>query len=162
MSRPKPVEILLVEDNPADAELAQIGLRNGKILNEVRVVEDGESAIAYLRREGDYADAPTPDLILLDLNLPGMDGREVLEIVKNDVDLRMIPVVVLTTSDAAPDIRHAYSRYANSYMTKPVDFSQFHNLMSGLEEYWFNLVRLPSNTVDEDRQDIHPAITFQQ
>jgi len=139
----KPVEILLVEDNPADAELAQIGLKAGKILNDVTVVEDGESAIAFLRREGDFADAPVPDLILLDLNLPGMDGPEVLEIVKNDPALKMIPVVVLTTSDAVPDIERAYSNYANAYMTKPVDFSQFHDLMLGLEEYWFKLVRLP-------------------
>ena len=145
MSRARPVEILLVEDNPADAELAQIGLRNGKILNDVHVVEDGESAIAFLRNEGVYQDAPMPDLVLLDLNLPGMDGREVLQEIKSDENLKTIPVVVLTTSDAAPDIRRAYSNYANAYMTKPVDFVQFHELMTGLEEYWFSLVRLPSS-----------------
>ncbi len=145
--RMRPVDILLVEDSPADAELAQIGLRKGKVLNQVHIVEDGESAIAFLRREGDYVDAPTPDLVLLDLNLPGMDGREVLEIVKNDPELRMIPVVILTTSDAAPDIRQAYSNYANAYMTKPVDFAQFHELVAGMEEYWFSLVHLPSEVV---------------
>lgn len=144
-NRARKVEILLVEDNPADAELAQIGLRKGKILNQVHVVEDGESAIAFLRKTGAHSDAPTPDLVLLDLNLPGMDGREVLEIVKSDPELKVIPVIVLTTSDAAPDIRQAYANYANAYMTKPVDFAQFHELVAGMEEYWFSLVRLPSD-----------------
>ena len=154
MNQPKPVEILLVEDNPADAELAQIGLRQGKILNQVHVVEDGESAIEFLRREGEHAEAPTPDLILLDLNLPGMDGREVLEVIKGDQTLRLIPVVVLTTSDAELDIRKAYSSYANAYMTKPVNFKQFHELMSGLEDYWFRLVRLPSSLTN-DEHSVH-------
>lgn len=140
----RPVEILLVEDNPADAELARIGLRAGKILNDVHVVEDGEQAMDFLRRVNGYEDAPTPDLILLDLNLPGMDGRDVLRAVKTDPDLKSIPVIVLTTSNAAPDIADAYGNYANSFMSKPVDFEQFHSLMTGLTNYWFNLVHLPN------------------
>ncbi len=143
LHRAHQVEILLVEDNPADAELAKIGLRSGKILNDVHVVEDGEQAMAFLRREGTYEDAPKPDLVLLDLNLPGMDGREVLQEIKNDAALRSIPVIVLTTSDAAPDIARAYENYASGYLTKPVDFTSFHELMAGLADYWFSLVRLP-------------------
>lgn len=136
--------ILLVEDNPADAELAQIGLRDGKLTNEVYIVGDGEQAMDFLRNQGDYVDSPAPDLVLLDLNLPGMDGREVLRAIKTDPELRGTPVVILTTSDAAPDVAEAYSNYANAYMTKPVDFTQLHQLMKGLQDYWFTLVRLPS------------------
>ena len=121
---PRQVEILLVEDNPADAELAVIGLKSGDILNEVHVVEDGESAMNFLHRRGEYENAPKPDIVLLDLN--------------------PIPVIVLTTSSAPPDISEAYNNYANSYMTKPVDFDDFHTLLSGLTDYWFNLVHLPS------------------
>ena len=141
--RPEPVSILLVEDNPADAELALISLRRARVANEVNVVEDGEQAMSYLRREGEYGEATRPDLILLDLNLPGMDGREVLHEVKADESLRSIPVVVLTTSDARSDIEQAYGRYANSYMTKPVDFKQFHEMVTEMADYWFTLVKLP-------------------
>ena len=144
----RPVEILLVEDNPADAELALIGLRAGRVMNDVHVVEDGEQAMAFLTQGDGYEDAPRPDLILLDLNLPGMDGREVLKEVKNDPDLKSIPVVVLTTSNAAPDVSEAYTNYANSFMTKPVDFEKFHHLMTGLTDYWFNLVHLPDKAPD--------------
>lgn len=136
--------ILLVEDNPADAELAQIGLRDGKLTNEVHIVDNGEQAMDFLHHRGDHVDSPTPDLVLLDLNLPGMDGREVLRAIKTDPELRGTPVVILTTSDAAPDVAEAYSNYANAYMTKPVDFAQLHRLMRGLQDYWFTLVRLPS------------------
>lgn len=141
---PRQVEILLVEDNPADAELAVIGLKSGDILNDVHVVEDGESAMNFLHRRGEYQNAPKPDIVLLDLNLPGMDGREVLREIKTNDDLKTIPVIVLTTSSAPPDISEAYKNYANSYMTKPVDFDDFHTLLSGLTDYWFNLVHLPS------------------
>ncbi len=141
---PRQVEILLVEDNPADAELAVIGLKSGKILNDIHVVEDGESAMDFLRNQGEYAEAPKPDLVLLDLNLPGMDGREVLREIKQDDSLKTIPVVVLTTSSAPPDIAEAYGNYANSFMTKPVDFDQFSKLLEGLADYWFTLVHLPS------------------
>lgn len=144
-SATEPAVILLVEDNPADAELVLIGLESGKLTNTVRVVDDGEKAMAFLRKEGDYADAPTPDVVLLDLNLPGMDGREVLQAIKTDPTLRMIPVIVLTTSSATPDVASAYSNHANAYMTKPVNFHQFHDLMAGLQDYWFTLVRLPSS-----------------
>jgi two-component system response regulator len=141
----RPVEILLVEDNPADAELARIGLEDGKVNNDVHVVEDGEEALAFLRKEGNFHDAPSPDLVLLDLNLPGLDGRDVLREIKNDPELKAIPVVVLTTSDARPDVVEAYSNFANAYMTKPVDFQQFHDLMVGLKDYWFTLVKLPND-----------------
>jgi CheY-like chemotaxis protein len=140
----RPVVILLIEDNPADAELAQIGLRSGKLTNDVHVVIDGEQAMAFLKKQGEFADAPDPDIILLDLNLPGMDGREVLRAIKNDPSLCATPVIVLTTSDAAPDVNGAYASHANAYMTKPVDFEQFHELIQGLQDYWFTLVRLPS------------------
>lgn len=140
----RPVVILLVEDNPADAELVMIGLRSGKLANEIHTVEDGELAMAFLNREDPYGDVPTPDMVLLDLNLPGMDGREVLRRIKSDDRLKTIPVVILTTSDAMPDVAQAYSNYANAYMTKPVDFEQFRELMTGLTDYWFTLVRLPS------------------
>lgn len=139
----KPVSILLVEDNPGDAELAIISLRRAKVSNDVHVIEDGEQAMSFLRRQGDYQDAQRPDLILLDLNLPGMDGREVLQEIKNDEELRSIPVVVLTTSEAHIDVEAAYGNYANSYMTKPVDFQQFHKLIADMANYWFTLVKLP-------------------
>jgi CheY-like chemotaxis protein len=140
----QPAVILLVEDNPADAELATIGLESGKLTNKVYIAEDGEQAMAFLRRQDPFPTAPRPDLVLLDLNLPGMDGREVLEEVKSDPDLRTIPVIVLTTSNAGPDVAAAYRSHANAYMTKPVNFEKFHELMTGLQEYWFTLVRLPS------------------
>ena len=139
----RPAVILLVEDNPADAELAMIGLRSGHHTISVHTVETGEEAMAFLRREGDRAEAPRPDLILLDLNLPGMDGSEVLQEVKSDPALRTIPVVILTTSSAPPEIHSAYSNHANAFMTKPVHLDELNNLMGQLQEYWFGLVHLP-------------------
>ncbi len=138
-----PVEILLVEDSLADIELTKLGLREGKILNNLSVVRDGEEAMQFLRREGKFADAPRPDLILLDLNLPGKDGREVLHDVKYDDDLKKIPVVILTTSQADEDVIRAYGLHANAYMTKPVDFDGFVTVVKGLSNYWFTLVELP-------------------
>lgn len=137
-------EILLVEDNPADVELTRQGFAEGKIANNLHVVTDGEEALAYLRREAGFEDAVQPDLILLDLNLPGKDGRAVLEEIKRDEGLRTIPVVVLTTSDAQVDVLKSYQLHANAYMTKPVDFTQFVELVRSIGSYWFTLVRLPT------------------
>jgi CheY-like chemotaxis protein len=140
----KPIEILLVEDNPGDVRLTQEALREGKIGNSLHVVEDGESAMAFVRREGEFAGMPRPDLILLDLNLPRMDGREVLAQIKADPDLKRIPVVVLTTSRAEEDVLKAYELNANCYITKPVDFEQFIKVVSAVEEFWLTIVRLPA------------------
>lgn len=138
-----PIEILLVEDSPSDANLAIKKLKTAKVLNNLHWVDDGESAMEFLRREGKYTNAPRPDLILLDLNLPGMDGREVLAEVKSDPDLKRIPVVVLTTSDSEQDILKAYNLNANCYITKPVDIHQFINIMSLIENFWLTTVKLP-------------------
>ena len=139
----RPVEILLVEDSPADALLAQEALRGGKVWNNVHVVEDGEEALAFLRQTGAYAHAPAPDLILLDLNLPRKDGREVLSELKADAHLKVIPVVVLTTSQDETDVAQAYGLHANCYITKPVDFQQFTEIMRAIEHFWFRVVTLP-------------------
>ncbi len=139
----KPVEILLVEDNPGDVRLTIEGLREGKVRNNLQIVEDGAEALAYLKREGKYKDAVRPDLILLDLNLPKKDGREVLSEIKADEDLRHIPVVVLTSSKAEQDILRAYSLHANCYITKPVDLDQFISVVESIEDFWFSIVKLP-------------------
>jgi two-component system, chemotaxis family, response regulator Rcp1 len=138
-----PVEILLVEDSLADIELTKLGFREGKIANNLNVARDGDEAMMFLRREGPFADAPRPDLILLDLNLPGKDGREVLQEIKSDPDLKIIPVVILTTSHAEEDIMRAYGLYANAYMTKPVGLEGFVSAMQAINDYWFTLVELP-------------------
>ena len=141
----RPVEILLVEDNPGDVELTAEALRAGKISNQMHVVEDGESAMAYLRKEGGYAGVPCPDVVLLDLNLPRKDGREVLEEIKADPGLKKIPVIILTTSQAEEDILRAYNLAANCYITKPVDLDQFTKVVQSIEEFWFTVVKLPPN-----------------
>jgi CheY-like chemotaxis protein len=140
----RPIEILLVEDNPGDARLAMEALREAKVHNNLRWVSDGVEALAYLQREGPYARAPRPDLILLDLNLPRKDGREVLAAVKADEELRRIPVVVLTTSQAEEDILKAYHLNANCYISKPVDLEQFMKVIRTIKEFWLTIVRLPS------------------
>lgn len=140
---PKTIEILLVEDNPGDVDLTLEALDEAKIRNEVHVAEDGVEAMAFLRREGSYADAPRPDLVLLDLNMPRMDGRQVLEEVKKDADLRRIPIVVLTTSEDEQDVLDAYEHSANAYIVKPVDFQQFFGTIRALEDFWLTVVRLP-------------------
>jgi CheY-like chemotaxis protein len=137
------IEILLVEDNPGDARLTREALRDGKVRNNLHVVVDGVEAMAFLRREGRYADAPRPDLVLLDLNLPRKSGREVLADVKSDPALARIPVVVLTTSKADEDVAKAYEYHANCFITKPVDFEQFITVVRSIEEFWFTIVRLP-------------------
>lgn len=139
----RPVEILLVEDNPGDVRLAEEALREAKMSNNLNVVSDGVEALAYLRREGNHAGATRPDLMLLDLNLPKRDGREVLQEVKEDQDLRTIPVVVLTTSDAEADVIRSYELHANAYVRKPVDFDAFIEVVRTLEDFWFTVVKLP-------------------
>jgi CheY-like chemotaxis protein len=139
------IEILLVEDNPGDADLAREALQTGKVRNILHVVGDGEAAMAFLRRQGKYAAAPRPDLVLLDLNLPKKDGREVLAEVKADEDLKRIPVVILTTSKAEQDILKTYNLHANCYITKPIDLNQFIKVVQAIEEFWFTIVKLPPN-----------------
>lgn len=135
----RPVEILLVEDNPGDIELTRQGLKDGKILNNLSVVTDGNQAMAYLHREGDHAQATRPDLILLDLNLPGKDGRDVLEEIRADSALAEIPVAVLTASDMDADILKAYKLKANCYVTKPVDFEKFAEIVHQLDQFCFTI-----------------------
>ena len=142
----RPVEILLVEDSPTDVLLAQEALEHAKVLNNLHYVPDGVEALNYLRRQPPYADAVVPDLILLDLNLPRKDGREVLAEIKNDEELKRIPVVVLTTSKAEEDIHRAYGLHANCYITKPVDFDQFANVVKAIESFWFTIVTLPGHS----------------
>jgi two-component system, chemotaxis family, response regulator Rcp1 len=139
----KPIEILLVEDNPGDVRLTQEVLKDGKIHNHLNVVDDGEKAIAFLNRTGVYAHAPHPNLILLDLNLPRRNGLEVLKIIKTDEALRHIPVVVFTTSQAEEDIVSAYSLYANCYITKPIDLEQFIQSVKSIEDFWLTMAKLP-------------------
>jgi len=139
----KPVEILLVEDNPGDVRLTQETLKEFKVLNNLSVVGNGVEAMAFLRHEGRYAKASRPDLILLDLNLPKKDGREVLKEIKLDEQLKRIPVVVLTTSSAEQDILKTYELHANCYITKPVDLDQFIAVIKSIEKFWFTIVRLP-------------------
>ncbi|WP_238017033.1 response regulator [Dactylosporangium sp. AC04546] len=138
-----PIEVLLVEDDPGDVLMTQEAFEEHKVRNKLNVVQDGEEALAYLRREGRYAEATRPDLILLDLNLPRVDGREVLQSIKEDPDLRRIPVVVLTTSQADEDIMRSYSLHANAYVTKPVDFDSFIAVVRQIDEFFVSVVKLP-------------------
>jgi two-component system, chemotaxis family, response regulator Rcp1 len=140
---PGPVEVLLVEDNPGDVRLTREALKEGKLRVNLHVAPDGVEALAFLRRQGRYVDAIRPDLILLDLNLPKKDGREVLQEIKRDDALRTIPVVILTSSQAEQDIARAYDLHANCYVTKPVDLDQFINVVRSIEDFWFALVKLP-------------------
>ena len=139
----KAIEILLVEDNPGDARLTREALAMSKLRNTLHLARDGEEALEFLRREGRFAGAPAPDLILLDLNLPRRSGREVLEEVKKDVALMHIPVVVLTSSQAEEDVMRSYQLHANCFITKPVDFEQLNRVVQGIEQFWFTLVTLP-------------------
>lgn len=137
------IHILLVEDNPGDVRLTKEALRGAKVANDLRVVGDGEAAINYLRRRGPYVDAPRPDIVLLDLNLPRLDGREVLADIKSDPDLAKIPIIILTSSSAERDINSAYELHANCYISKPVDFTEFIEAVRSLEGFWLRIVRLP-------------------
>lgn len=143
MSNDRPFNILLVEDDPADAFLARTAIRESKLVCEVHHMSDGDKALAFLRKQGTHADSPRPDLVLLDLNMPGRDGRSVLAEMKKDSGLCDIPVVVLTTSDATSDIKTCYAAGANSFVTKPVDLDGFLRAMRSIEDYWFEVVRLP-------------------
>ncbi len=135
--------ILMVEDNPDDVELTRQTIRDTKLRNNIHVVEDGVKALAFLRREGMYADSPRPDLVLLDLNLPGKNGLEVLEEIKADDDLKRIPVIVLTASDDEADVLAAYNNNTNAYITKPVDLEQFARIVQMIDDFWISIVKLP-------------------
>ena len=137
-------EILLVEDNPGDSRLVIEAFRDSETFNNLHTVDDGEEAMSFLHQEGKYADAPRPDLILLDLNLPKKDGREVLAEIKGDSELRRIPVVIMTMSSAEEDILYTYNLHVNSYITKPVDLDNFMNMFKSVEEFWLKVVKLPS------------------
>jgi two-component system, chemotaxis family, response regulator Rcp1 len=139
----RPIEILLVEDNPGDVRLTKESLRESKVRNNLHVAPDGVAALAFLRREAGYVDVPRPDLILLDLNLPKKDGREVLAEIKADPALKTIPVVVLTTSSAEQDVLRSYELQAASYITKPVDLEQFITVVKSIEDFWLTIVTLP-------------------
>lgn len=139
----RPIEVLLVEDNPGDIRLTVEAFKENKMLNNLNVVKDGLEAMAFLQREGQYSDAPRPDLILLDLNLPRKDGREVLAEIKSDDSLKRIPVVILTTSDADEDILKSYELHANCYIKKPVDIEQFFDVVKTIEDFWVAVVILP-------------------
>ncbi len=139
----RPIEILLVEDSPSDAALTVEALKAGKVANKLNLVEDGVEAMDYLNRRGKYAKATRPDLIMLDLNLPRKDGREVLSELKNDPDLKIIPIIVLTTSHSDKDILQSYQFNANCYITKPVDFTHFIEVVKSIEQFWLTVVTLP-------------------
>ena len=143
MGRGRPVEILLVEDNPGDERLTREALKEGKVYSNLHWVKDGVEAMQFLRREGKYADVPRPDIILLDLNLPKKDGREVLQDIKNDDKLKRIPVVVLTTSKAEEDVLRSYNLHANCYVTKPVDLEKFIVVVKSIDVFWLTVVTLP-------------------
>ena len=142
----RPIELLLVEDSEPDVRLTKEALHEAKVRNRLWVVEDGVEAIEFLRRQGRYADAPRPDLILLDLNLPRKDGRQVLKEIKDDGCLKRIPVVILTTSKSEEDVLRAYDLHANCYITKPVDFNRFMEVVKSIEDFWLTVVRLPEET----------------
>ena len=137
------IEVLLVEDDPGDVLMTREAFEDYKVANQLHVVQDGADAMAFLRREGDYAGAPRPDLVLLDLNLPRMDGREVLQAIKGDAELASIPVVVLTTSEAEEDVLRSYSLHANAYVTKPVDFERFIEVVRQIDDFFVTVVKLP-------------------
>jgi CheY-like chemotaxis protein len=139
----RPIVILLVEDDPGDTLITREALEYSKVTNKLHCVANGEDAISFVRRRDKYVDAPRPDLIFLDLNLPRRDGREVLAEIKNDADLRRIPVVVLTTSQAEEDVLRSYDLHANAYVTKPVDFERFVDVVRKVDEFFFTIVRLP-------------------
>ncbi len=141
----RPVEILLVEDNPGDVRLTVEALKEAKVINHLTVLKDGVEALAFLRRQGQYAKAPRPHLILLDLNLPKKDGREVLAEIKADDKLKRIPVVILTTSQDEQDVLKSYHLHANCYVTKPVDLEQFIDVVKSIEDFWLGIVMLPKN-----------------
>jgi len=146
----RPIEILLVDDDAADIKLTRRELERNRVLNRVHVARDGVEAMKFLRHEGEYARVPRPDLILLDLNMPRKNGRQVLEEIKRDDDLKQIPVIVLTTSDAPEDVVGSYQRHANSYITKPVEIEQFRKAILMLNDYWISVVKLPVENMESN------------
>jgi CheY-like chemotaxis protein len=145
LSQPaRQIEVLLIEDDPGDVLMTREAFEDYKLVNQLSVVQDGVEAMSFLQREAGFEDAPRPDLVLLDLNLPRMDGREVLEAIKSDPELASIPVVVLTTSEAEEDVLRSYSLHANAYVTKPVDFDRFINVVRQIDEFFVTVVRLPT------------------
>jgi len=142
-SKSRLIEILLVEDNPGDVLLTREALKEGKVLNNLYVAKDGSEALQFLHKEAPYENVPTPDIVLLDLNLPRVNGREVLAHVKSDLNLRRIPIVVLTTSKAEEDIVRSYDLHANCYITKPLDLEQFIQVIKSIENFWLSIVKLP-------------------
>lgn len=142
----QPIEILVVEDSPSDANLTRRVFQKAKVLNNLHIVEDGVEALAFLRHQDQYEKVPRPDLILLDLNLPKKDGREVLAEIKTDLSLRLIPVIVLTTSDSEDDIIKSYQLHANCYITKPLDWKQFKQVVEIIEDFWLKIVKRPTYT----------------
>ena len=140
----RPIEMMLVEDNPGDVELMLANMREWKIRNNVTVAEDGEEALAMLRQEGEYKNSPRPDIIILDLNLPKMDGRSLLKIIKNDAGLHSIPVVVMTSSGAAEDVANSYELHANCYVKKPVGLDELTTIVKNIETFWLSVVTLPN------------------
>jgi CheY-like chemotaxis protein len=142
----KTIDILMVEDNEGDARLAREAMRDSKIKNTMHHVRDGDEAMAFLHKEGKYADAPRPDLVLLDLNLPRKSGQEVLAEMKADADLKRIPVVILTVSSDEADVRKTYNSHANCYITKPLDLMQFMKVVQSIEDFWLTIVKLPNST----------------
>jgi CheY-like chemotaxis protein len=142
-AEPRIIEVLLVEDDPGDVLLTREAFEHQKVANRLHVVSNGEDAISFLRKEGAYTEAPVPDLVLLDLNLPGMHGRDVLAAVKEDPHLQTIPVVVLTTSEAEEDVLRSYRLHANAYVTKPVDFERFMSVVRAIDDFFVSVVRLP-------------------
>ncbi len=148
----RPIDILLVEDNPGDIRLTVEALKEGKITNNLLIAKDGQEALDILYRNGKYTDAPRPDIILLDLNLPKKDGREVLEQIKKDQDLMSIPIVVLTMSKAEEDILNTYQLHANCYITKPIDMAQFLSIMKLTESFWLTIVKLPPRSTQNEHK----------
>ncbi len=148
----RPIDILLVEDNPGDIRLTVEALKEGKVTNNLMIAKDGQEALDILYRKGAYSDSPRPDIILLDLNLPKKDGREVLEEIKKDRDLMSIPVVVLTMSKAEEDILNTYQLHANCYITKPIDMAQFLSIMKLTESFWLTIVKLPPRANQNERK----------
>lgn len=144
----EPIVILLVEDNPGDVRLTQEAFKESKFIHELHVAKDGVEALEYLYRQGKFNDAPTPDIILLDLNLPRKNGREVLTEIKNDLNLKFIPVVILTTSEADEDILNSYKLHANCFITKPVEFEKFLEIVKKIEDFWLSIVKLPKKRGD--------------
>ncbi|GJM22730.1 MAG: two-component system response regulator [Planctomycetota bacterium] len=138
-------EILLVEDNPADVELTRLSMEQSKVLNSLHAVSNGEDALRFLNKEGPFEAAPTPDLVLLDLNLPGIDGREVLQFIKSSETHRSVPVVVLTSSESDHDVANAYDLHANCFISKPINLEQFARVVESLEQFWFSVVKLPGH-----------------